>query len=91
MQRMRQFYERFVVPNPARTMDERMAVYNRLKGDLGTLSILSAEAVEEDRVSRHTGSCRSASRWAAGEVTLTTTRVVRCSPDTSPDPAPYVI
>ena len=33
--RMRQFYERSVVPNPARTMDERMEVYNRLKGDLG--------------------------------------------------------
>ena len=48
--RMRQFYERSVVPNPARTMDERMAVYNRLKGDLGTLSIVSVEVAEANRV-----------------------------------------
>ena len=48
--RMRQFYERSVVPNPARTMDERMEVYNRLKGDLGSLSIVSVEAAEANRV-----------------------------------------
>ena len=48
--RMRQFYERFVVPNPARTMDERMEVYDQIKGDLGTLSIVSAEPVEANRV-----------------------------------------
>jgi phosphohistidine phosphatase SixA len=48
--RMRQFYERFVVPNPARTMEERMEVYTRLKGDLGTVSVLSAEAVDGNRV-----------------------------------------
>ena len=47
---MRQFYERFVVPNPARTMDERMEVYDQIKGDLGTLSIVSAEPVEANRV-----------------------------------------
>lgn len=48
--RMRQFYDRSVVPNPARTMDERMEVYNRLKGDLGTLSIVSIDAAEANRV-----------------------------------------
>ena len=48
--RMREFYERSVVPNPARTMDERMEVYNRLKGDLGTVTVISAEAVETNRV-----------------------------------------
>ena len=48
--RMRQFYERFVVPNPARTIDERMQTYDRLKSDLGTLSIVSAEAVDANHV-----------------------------------------
>lgn len=48
--RMRQFYEHAVVPNPERTMEQRMEVYNRLKGDLGTLAIVSAEAGEGSRV-----------------------------------------
>jgi phosphohistidine phosphatase SixA len=48
--RMRKFYERSVVPNPARTMDERMEVYDRLKGNLGTLSIVSVDTVEANRV-----------------------------------------
>ena len=48
--RMRQYYERFVVPNPERTIEQRMEVYQRLKRDLGTLSIISAEVVEVNRV-----------------------------------------
>jgi len=48
--RMRQFYERSVVPNPTRTMDERMAIYDRLRSQLGTLSIVTAEAVEANKV-----------------------------------------
>jgi phosphohistidine phosphatase SixA len=48
--RMRQFYERSVVPSPERTIEQRMEVYERLKGDLGTLSIASAEIVEGNRV-----------------------------------------
>ena len=48
--RMRQFYDRFVVPNPSRSIEERMAVYQRLKGDLGGLSIESVDTVEVGRV-----------------------------------------
>jgi len=48
--RMRQFYERFVVPNPARTLDDRMAVYQHLKGELGSLSIGSVDAAVAGRV-----------------------------------------
>jgi len=48
--RMRQFYERSVMPNPARTMEERMAVYDRLKVELGTLSIESVEGAETNSV-----------------------------------------
>jgi phosphohistidine phosphatase SixA len=48
--RMRQFYERSVVPNPARTNEERMEAYQQLKGDLGTLSIVSVDAAEAGRV-----------------------------------------
>ena len=48
--RMRQFYDRFVVPNPARSLEERMAVYRRLKSDLGALSIDSVTVIEPGRV-----------------------------------------
>ena len=48
--RMRQFYDRFVVPNASRSIEERMAVYQRLKGHLGGLSIGSVEANEAGRV-----------------------------------------
>ena len=48
--RMRQFYDRFVVPNPSRSIEERMAVYQRLRGDLGSLSIGSVDVVEAGRV-----------------------------------------
>jgi phosphohistidine phosphatase SixA len=40
--RMRLFYEKSVVPNPDRTMDQRIEVFQRLKGMLGTMSIVSA-------------------------------------------------
>jgi phosphohistidine phosphatase SixA len=48
--RMQRFYEQSVVPNPERTMEQRMEVYSRLKEQLGTLSIVSAEVVEGGRV-----------------------------------------
>ena len=37
--RMRQFYESRVVPNPDRTLEQRMEVYTRLEMELGTLAI----------------------------------------------------
>ena len=42
-QRMRTFFEQFSVPNPARTMDQRLETYARLRGDLGNVTITSAE------------------------------------------------
>ena len=48
--RMRRFYETRVVPNPDRTMDQRMEVYQRLKGQLGALSITSAAEVDGGRI-----------------------------------------
>ena len=48
--RMRQFYDRFVVPNPARSLEERMTVYQRLRSDLGALTIDSAIVIEAGRV-----------------------------------------
>lgn len=48
--RMRRFYERSVVPNPERTTEQRMEVYDRLKRDLGSLSIDSVDSVEAGRV-----------------------------------------
>ena len=48
--RMREFYERFVVANPARSIEERMSVYQRLRGELGALSIGSVDLAEPGRV-----------------------------------------
>lgn len=48
--RMRQFYERSVVPNPERTMEQRMEVYARLKDQLGNVAIDSTEIVEANKV-----------------------------------------
>ena len=48
--RMRQFYERSVVPNPERTIEQRMETYERLKTEVGPLEILSAEVAEDGRV-----------------------------------------
>jgi len=41
--RVRRFYETRVVPNPDRTIEQRMEVYTRLKTDLGALSIDSVD------------------------------------------------
>jgi len=48
--RMRQFYEHAVVPNPERTMEQRLQVYSQLKAQLGTLAIESAELGEGGQV-----------------------------------------
>jgi len=48
--RMRQYYESRVVPNPDRTIEQRIEVYQRLKGQLGTLSIVSAAEGEGGRI-----------------------------------------
>jgi phosphohistidine phosphatase SixA len=48
--RMRRFYETSVVPNPDRTIEQRIEVYQRLKGNLGAMSIVSAALGEGDRV-----------------------------------------
>jgi hypothetical protein len=48
--RMRQFYERSVVPNPERTIEQRMDTYERLKTEVGPLKILSADVAEDGRV-----------------------------------------
>ena len=42
-QRMRTFFEQFSVPNPARTIEQRLETYARLRGDLGNVTITSAE------------------------------------------------
>ena len=44
--RMRAFYEKSVVPNPDRTMEQRMEVYTRIKSQLGNLAIDSTEMVD---------------------------------------------
>ena len=41
--RMRAFFETSVAPNPNRTMDQRLESYARIRGDLGNLTITSAE------------------------------------------------
>jgi phosphohistidine phosphatase SixA len=48
--RMQAFFEQFSVPNPARTMAQRLESYARLRGDLGNLTITSAEAAGENQV-----------------------------------------
>ena len=48
--RMRQFYETSVVPNPERTMQQRMEVYERIKGQLGNVAIDSIETPEANKV-----------------------------------------
>ena len=47
---MRTFFEQFSVPNPARTMEQRLESYARLRGDLGNLTITSADAAGADQV-----------------------------------------
>jgi phosphohistidine phosphatase SixA len=49
--RMRRFYETRVVPNPDRTIEQRMEVYTRLRADLGTLAIDSVDASDPANVS----------------------------------------
>ena len=49
-QRMRTFFEQFSVPNPARTMEQRLETYARLRGDLGNVTITSAEPGGADQV-----------------------------------------
>jgi phosphohistidine phosphatase SixA len=48
--RMREFYERSVVPNPERTMEQRMEVFTRIKGQLGNIAIDSIETVESNKI-----------------------------------------
>ena len=48
--RMRRFYETSVVPNPDRPIEQRMETYQRLKGQLGTMSIVSAAEVDGGRI-----------------------------------------
>jgi phosphohistidine phosphatase SixA len=48
--RMRQFYDKSVVPNPERTMEQRMEVYARIKGQLGNIAIDSTETPEPNKV-----------------------------------------
>jgi phosphohistidine phosphatase SixA len=48
--RMRAFYEKSVVPNPERTMEQRMEVFSRLKMQLGNVEIGSTSVVEGNKV-----------------------------------------
>jgi phosphohistidine phosphatase SixA len=48
--RMRKFYETSVVPNPERTMEQRMEVFERIKGQLGNIAIDSTETPEPNQV-----------------------------------------
>jgi phosphohistidine phosphatase SixA len=48
--KMRQFYEKSVVPNPERTMEQRMEVFARVKGQLGNIAIDSTETPEANKV-----------------------------------------
>ena len=48
--RMRRYYESRVVPNPDRTIEQRIEVYQRLKGQLGALSIVSVAEGEGGRI-----------------------------------------
>jgi phosphohistidine phosphatase SixA len=47
---MREFLDKFVVPNPGRTIEQRLESYQQLKGTLGTLIILSATVPEPFKV-----------------------------------------
>jgi hypothetical protein len=47
---MRTFFEQFSVPNPARTTEQRLETYARLRGDLGNVTITSAEPGGVDQV-----------------------------------------
>jgi len=49
-ERMRRFFEQSVAPNPSRTIDQRLESYARLRGDLGNLTIASAEASGDTQV-----------------------------------------
>ena len=48
--RMRQFYEKSVVPNPERTMEQRMEVYARLRMQLGDVAIGEVETPKANTV-----------------------------------------
>ena len=48
--KMRQFYEKSVVPNPERTMEQRMEVFTRIKGQLGNIAVDSTETPEANKV-----------------------------------------
>jgi len=48
--RMGKFFEQYAVPNPARTIEQRLESYARLRGDLGNLTITSAEATGPNQV-----------------------------------------
>jgi len=47
---MRRFFERSTVPNPDRTLDQRLEIYSRLLRELGTLAIMSAEATSANQI-----------------------------------------
>ena len=49
-ERMRTFFNQAVVPIPSRTMEQRLESYARLRGDLGNLTIASADTSSEGRV-----------------------------------------
>jgi hypothetical protein len=49
-ERMRRFIERSVAPNPARTTEQRLESYARIRGDLGNLTIESAEVSGDTQV-----------------------------------------
>jgi phosphohistidine phosphatase SixA len=49
-ERMRNFFDQSVVPNPSRTMEQRLESYARLRGDLGNLTIASADTNADGRV-----------------------------------------
>ena len=48
--RMQKFFEEFSIPNPSRTMEQRLESYARLRGDLGNVTIESAEAIGPNQV-----------------------------------------
>jgi phosphohistidine phosphatase SixA len=48
--RMQAFFEQYSVPNPNRTMAQRLESYARLRGDIGNLKIASAEALGTNQV-----------------------------------------
>ena len=49
-ERMRKFFETSVMPNPNRTIEQRLESFARLRGDLGNLTVGSAEAHGDTQV-----------------------------------------